>query len=279
MVPVHAVQLLQAELDPAAFAVLLLTLLRSSAQLRHHVVGHPAAGAAAAVLQGTRFKAEAFDAVPETEMKTGSTSGSSWAHPENRGGTSQLGLAGIWTPQTGPAVWTLVALVTLAAAALAPASAGAHGGVGGLTFLDGLLALAGRALVAVSAFTHATVAFAVSYGRAETGVGQPGFDHDPGLKRTVGPSLRHRCSISVTSTQLVLELLAVLVVTLAVGAVVTAVAVTPAAHTLPSALTLHAAVPLALGSEVLLVLIADGALAELPDKTVLAAVDPGKRSR
>lgn len=46
-----------------------------------------------------------------------------------------------------------------------------------------------------------------------------------------------------TSTQLIQKLLAVLVITFAEVAVVTGVAVTPAAHTVPSALALHALVP------------------------------------
>lgn len=52
---------------------------------------------------------------------------------------------------------------------------------------------------------------------------------------------------------------------------VTAVAVTPATHTVPSTLTLHALVSPAGVSQALLVLIADGALTELADEALLAA--------
>lgn len=56
-----------------------------------------------------------------------------------------------------------------------------------------------------------------------------------------------RCDNNSTSTQLILELLAVLVVTLAELAVVVAVAHAPATHTLPSTLALQAVLPLAGG--------------------------------
>lgn len=70
---------------------------------------------------------------------------------------------------------------------------------------------------------------------------------------------------------MILKLLAVLVVTLAEVAVVTAVAVTPAAHTVSSTLTLHALVSPAGVSQGLLVLITNGALTELTDESLLAA--------
>lgn len=58
-------------------------------------------------------------------------------------GSSQFSLARIGTSETRLAVWTLVSLITLTAAALAHASAVAQGVVEGLTFLGRHLALAG----------------------------------------------------------------------------------------------------------------------------------------
>lgn len=74
-----------------------------------------------------------------------------------------------------------------------------------------------------------------------------------------------------TSTQLILKLLAALVITFAFVAMVTAVTVTPAAHTVPSAPALHVLVTLAGLSCSLVVLTADGALAELTVEALLAA--------
>lgn len=79
----------------------------------------------------------------------------------------------------------------------------------------------------------------------------------------------------ITSTQFVLKLLAVPIVTLAELSVVAAlalylVAVTPAAHAVSSALTLDAALALAQRSQGALVFLAHGAITELTHESIVA---------
>lgn len=154
----------------------------------------------------------------------------------------QFGPAGVLAAQACLTVWRLVSLFTLTAVTLAGSSAVTHSVVDGATGLLRYRTLARSALITGITFTVATVAF------------------------------------SFSSTQFILVLWTMFIVTLAEGAVVVVsvlggVTLASSTHTISSTFTLDAVLTLTGFTQRALVFISNGTLTELTHKALTAAAD------